>query len=88
MGFVPLIIWNFRIVQIQKQRKRQLMIASRTNESNDAFEIDTERELAAIHAILCENAEILKQWKHILEDTEIPAEHKCIPSALQDQVHL
>ncbi|MCP9262942.1 Ras GTPase-activating protein gap-1 [Dirofilaria immitis] len=59
---------NEWIVQIQKQRKRQLMIALRTNESNDAFEIDTERELEAIHAILYENAETLKQWKNILEE--------------------
>ncbi|VDO12373.1 unnamed protein product [Brugia timori] len=63
---------NEWLVQIQKQRKRQLMIALRTNESNDAFEIDTERELEAIHAILYENAETLKQWKNTLEGTEIP----------------
>lgn len=63
------------------------MIALRTSESNDAFEIDTERELEAIHAILYENAETLKQWKDILEGTEIPVGHSCIPSALQDQVH-
>lgn len=61
------------------------MIALRTNESNDAFEIDTERELEAIHAILYENVETLKQWKSVLEGTEIPAEHPSIPTALQDQ---
>ncbi|EJW72665.1 hypothetical protein WUBG_16431, partial [Wuchereria bancrofti] len=77
---------NEWIVQIQKQRKRQLMIALRTSESNDAFEIDTERELEAIHAILYENAETLKQWKNTLEGTEIPVGHPCIPSALQDQL--
>ncbi|OZC10228.1 PH domain protein [Onchocerca flexuosa] len=77
---------NEWIVQIQKQRKRQLMIALRTNESNDAFEIDTERELEAIHAIIYENAETLKQWKNILEGAEIPTVHPCIPSALQDQL--
>ncbi|EJD75727.1 CBR-GAP-1 protein [Loa loa] len=77
---------NEWIVQIQKQRKRQLMIALRTSESNDAFEIDTERELEAIHAILYENAETIKQWKNVLEGTEIPNGHSCIPSALQDQL--
>lgn len=62
------------------------MIALRTSESNDAFEIDTERELEAIHAILYENAETLKQWKNVLEGADIPAGHPCIPTALQDQV--
>lgn len=64
------------------------MIALRTSESNDLFEIDTERELEAIHMILYENAEILKHWKNALEGTEVPDGQPCIPNALQDQVAL
>ncbi|VDN03840.1 unnamed protein product [Thelazia callipaeda] len=77
---------NEWIVQIQKQRKRQLMIALRTSESTDAFEIDAERELEAIHMILYENAETLKHWKNALEGTEIPSGHPSIPAALRDQL--
>uniref|UniRef100_A0A914RHF5 Uncharacterized protein n=1 Tax=Parascaris equorum TaxID=6256 RepID=A0A914RHF5_PAREQ len=76
---------DFRIVQIQKQRKRQLMIALRTTEPSELFEIDTERELEAIHMALYEHAETLKHWKNALEGTEIPEGQPPLPRALQDQ---
>lgn len=79
-------IRNFRIVQIQKQRKRQLMIALRTTEPSELFEIDTERELETIHMALYEHAETLKHWKNALEGTEIPEGQPPLPRALQDQV--
>ncbi|KHN73981.1 Ras GTPase-activating protein gap-1 [Toxocara canis] len=77
---------NEWIVQIQKQRKRQLMIALRTTEPSELFEIDTERELEAIHMTLYEHAETLKHWKNALEGTEIPEGHPPLPRALQEQL--
>uniref|UniRef100_F1KVG0 Ras GTPase-activating protein gap-1 n=1 Tax=Ascaris suum TaxID=6253 RepID=F1KVG0_ASCSU len=78
---------NEWIVQIQKQRKRQLMIALRTTEPSELFEIDTERELETIHMALYEHAETLKHWKNALEGTEIPEGQPPLPRALQDQLN-
>lgn len=76
----------FRIVQIQKQRKRQLMIALRGNESSELLEIDTERELETLHMTLYEHAETLKHWKNALEGTAIPEGHPPLPNNVLEQV--
>lgn len=62
------------------------MIALRSSEPNDLFEIDIERELEAIHMILFDNAETLKHWKNALEGTELPQGQPALPAALQEQV--
>ncbi|VDK56812.1 unnamed protein product [Anisakis simplex] len=75
---------NEWIVQIQKQRKRQLLIAMRSTEPTEIFEIDVERELEAVHMTFYQNAETLKHWKNFFEGTEIPQGEAPFPRALQD----
>ncbi|MFH4976605.1 hypothetical protein AB6A40_003314 [Gnathostoma spinigerum] len=76
---------NEWIVQIQKQRKRNLLSFYRISEASNVCEIDAERELEAIHMTLYEYAETLKNWKNALEGVE-QSENAKLPKYLENML--
>uniref|UniRef100_A0A914WMZ1 PH domain-containing protein n=1 Tax=Plectus sambesii TaxID=2011161 RepID=A0A914WMZ1_9BILA len=73
------------LAAIQKQCRRQLMVARQTTQLSQLYDVEIDRELEAVHMSFLEHAETLKHWNNAMEGSlAIPEGESPLPAMLSD----